>query len=469
MSNVASTSRRTLDHRTIENMPGQGQPPGPPFSTFIRNTLHLLHDRREFLLQAHRDYGDVVRIPTLFGSFYLVFHPRDVRHVLQENYRNYNRETLEFRLVSLVVGQTLLTTDGPSWLAQRRLMQPAFHRKQIASFGQLMSEIAQKRLQDWESRGLIGTGKPVDVSVEMNDLTLETVAKAFFSTEVNTDILRVSQTFTAVQRLALEALTLPFLLFLPTPQRHRFRQACHELNTVVDAIIAKRRQQPAHYGDLLEMILQARDETGQGMNDQQARQEVLTMLLAGYETTANGLTWTIFLLTQHPHVQDQIRAELQQVLQGRVPTIEDLPQLPTLKRALDESLRLYPPAWMFSRRAIHADTLGSYALPAKASVILCPYVSHRHPAIWEVPDTFDPERFLPERSKDRIQGAYFPFGTGPHVCIGNQFALMEAHLFLATMLARYTPRLVPGTEVTPEALFALHPRGGLPITLQRTE
>lgn len=467
MNDIASTSQHKLDDCPVEH--GQSYPPGPPFFTLVENTFHLLHDRRGFLMEAREKYGDVVRIPTLFGAFYLVFHPRDVRRILQENYRNYNRETLEFRLVSLVVGKTLLTTDGPSWLAQRRLMQPAFHRKQIASFGQLMSMIAQGRLQDWERRGFIESGQPFDVSEEMNDLTLETVAKAFFSTEVSTDILRVSQTFTAVQRLALEALTLPFLLFLPTPQRHRFRKACDELNKVVDTIIQKRRQQSAQYGDLLEMILQARDETGQGMNDQQARQEVLTMLLAGYETTANGLTWTIFLLTQHPQVQDQIRAELCQVLQGRTPIMEDLPQLPALRRAFDESLRLYPPAWMFSRRAVQADQLGGYTLPKHASVIVCPYVSHRHPAIWEHPDTFDPERFLPERSKDRIQGAYFPFGSGPHICIGNQFALMEAQLFLAMMLSRYTPRLVPGTEVTPEALFALHPHGGLPITLHRVK
>jgi cytochrome P450 len=463
MNNAASTSQQNLNSRSFEQV--RRSPPGPPLTTLVKNTFRLLRDRREFLLKAREDYGDVVRIPTLFGSFYLAFHPRDVRRILQENYRNYNRETIEFRLVSLVVGDSLLTTDGPSWLAQRRLMQPAFHHRHLAALGQSMSEIAQARLKDWEARGLIDSGVTLDVSVEMNDLTLETVARALFGMEVNEEILRVSQTFTTVQRLALEALSLPFLLLLPTPQRHRFRKACRELNEVVDMIIQTRRQQPEGYGDLLEMILQARDETGQGMDDQQARQEVLTMLLAGYETTASGLTWTLYLLGQYPAVQEQVRAELRQVLGGKVPGVEDFPRLPVLRRVLDEALRLYPPAWMYSRRAVERDELSGYTLPKGASIIICPYVTHRHPAFWDSPDTFDPERFLPERSKERIQGAYFPFGNGPHICIGNQFALTEAQLFLATLLSRYAVRLVPGTEVTPEALFALHPRGGLPITL----
>ncbi len=217
------------------------------------------------------------------------------------------------------------------------------------------------------------------------------------------------------------------------------------------------------------MLLQARDEeSGEGMTDQQVRDEVLTLLLAGHETTANALCWTFWLLAQHPQVEVRLREEYQRVLNGRPPQMEDLPQLSVTRMVLEEAMRLYPPAWAFARNAIQEDEIGGYAIPKGAYVVLLPYATHRHPDFWERPDVFDPERFEPVRAAQRHRFAYFPFGGGPRLCIGNQFALTEAHLILATILSQYQFRLLPGTNVVPEPLVTLRPGGGLLMTVQRT-
>ncbi|MGE5335539.1 MAG: cytochrome P450, partial [Nitrososphaerota archaeon] len=447
------------------------QLPGPPWHTVARNTISLLRRALDFSMEMRERYGDVVSVPTLIGRVTLIFHPDGVRHVLQENHRNYNKDIPDYRVLSLLLGKGLLTNDGESWLQQRRLMQPAFHRDRIAALGTIMSDTTLAWLEQLEARGLVATGTPLDMLQEMSRLTLSIVCKALFGADLPAnDLERVGRALTTANRLLSEAFYLPGILTLPTPQRHRLFAARRELYVVVDEIIRRRRASSEQRGDLLAMLLEARDaETGEGMSDEQVRDEVLTLLLAGHETTANALSWTFYLLAQHPDVTAAVREEYQRVLQGRPPAVDDLPRLAYSRMVIEESMRLYPPAWALGRHGLQEDEIGGYVIPKGAYVLVMQYVTHRHPAFWEQPDAFDPERFSAERAAKRPRFAYFPFGGGPRLCIGNQFALTEAQLILASILSRYQVRLEPGAHVAPEPLVTLRPRGTLLMRVHRND
>lgn len=469
MTHSVSSSLPAQRHSLRRKQHGH-HPPGPPWSTAARNTFNFLRHALDFLLEVRERYGDTVSVPTLVGSLTLLFHPDGVRHVLQENHRNYNKDVPDYHVLRLVLGRGLLTNDGESWLRQRRLIQPAFHRERVAAFGTLMTDTTLTWTEAWETSSFVETNKPLDLTQEMSSLTLNIVGKALFGTDLSAETERVGRALTAVNHLLASAFYLPWVLSLPTPQRHRLYTARRELDTVVEQIIRERRGRPAQHDDLLEMLLEARDEeTGEGMTDHQVRDEVLTLLLAGHETTANTLSWTFFLLAQHPRVEARLQEEYQHVLNGRPPLIEDLPRLPYTRMVIEEALRLYPPAWGLGRRALGNDEIGGYCIPKGAYVLLFPYVTHRHPAFWEQPDTFDPERFSSQQAAGRPRFAYFPFGGGPRLCIGNQFALSEAQLILATILSRYQLRLLPGAVVTPEPLVTLRPGGDLLMTVHRTQ
>lgn len=464
-----TSSRLPAEPRLQQRKQGEPRLPGPPWPTAAQNTFSFLRKALDFLLEMRERYGDVVSVPTLVGPFALIFHPDGVRHVLQENHRNYNKDVPDYHVLSLVLGKGLLTNDGGSWLKQRRLIQPAFHRQRVAAFGTLMTETTLRWTQRWETGSFIETNKPLALTQEMSSLTLNIVAKALFGTDLSAETEGIGRALTTVNHLLAKAFYLPWVLSLPTPQLRRLHVARSALYTVVEEIIRERRRHHATHGDLLEMLLEARDEeTGEGMTDQQVRDEVLTLLLAGHETTANALSWTFYLLAQHPHVEARLLEEYQQVLNGRPAMIEDLPQLPFTRMVVEEAMRLYPPAWGLGRRALGNDEIGGYSIPKGAYVLVFPYVTHRHPAFWERPNTFDPERFSAQMTAGRHRFAYFPFGGGPRLCLGNQFALYEAQLILATILSRYQLRLLPGTVVTPEPLVTLRPRGDLLMTVRRT-
>jgi len=460
-----TTSSLAAKPRPLPQKQWRHHPPGPRWYTAVQNTFRFSRKTLDFLLEMRERHGDVVSVPTLVGHWTLIFHPDGVRHVLQENHFNYNKDAFSTQILRLVLGNGLLTNDGESWLTQRRLIQPAFHRKLIAAFGTLMTETTLTWVRRWETGNFVGTQQPLDLLPEMSNLTLSIVGQALFGTDLSPEMGRMGEALTTVNRRLSEAFYLPWVLSLPTPQRHQMLAARNELYAVVDEMIRKRRGASAH-GDLLAMLLEARDEeTGLGMTHQQVRDEVLTFLLAGHETTANALCWTFWLLAQHQEIEVKLREEYQRVLDGRPPQIEDLPQLPLTRMVLEEVMRLYPPAWALARHAIQEDEIGGYAIPKGAYVLLFPYVTHRHPAFWERPSIFDPERFSPERATERHRFAYFPFGGGPRLCIGNQFALAEAQLILATILSRYQLRLLPGALVAPIPLVTLRPRGGLFMTV----
>ncbi len=464
-----ATSPLPAEARPLQRKQREPHAPGPPWSTAAQNTFSFLRHALDFLLEMRERYGDVVSVPTLSGPWTLTFHPDGVRHVLQENHRNYNKDVPDYHVLSLALGNGLLTNDGGSWLKQRRLIQPAFHRERVAAFGTLMTETTFRWTQRWETGGFIETGKPLALTQEVSSLTLSIAGKALFGTDLSTEYEEVGRALTTVNHLLAKAFYLPWILSLPTPQRRHLRVARSTLYTVVEQIIRERRGRRETHGDLLDMLLEARDEErGEGMTDQQVRDEVLTLLLAGHETTANALSWTLFLLAEHPHIEARLQEDYQRVLNGRPALIEDLPQLPFTRMVVEEAMRLYPPAWGLGRRALGNDEIGGYAIPKGTYVLVFPYVTHRHPAFWERPGEFDPERFSAPLAAGRHRFAYFPFGGGPRLCLGNQFALYEAQLILATILSRYQLRPLPGTVVTPEPLVTLRPRGDLLMTVRRT-
>jgi cytochrome P450 len=452
-----------------ETRPGTGarRPPGPRTLSPLTNAAALQRDSIRFALDIWQRYGDVVHFRFLFWPAYVLYHPDQVKRVLQENHRNYTKNFPMMKAAQEIFGNGLFTNDGESWLHQRRLMQPSFHHKRLAGFGRLMSEAAAAMLERWQSSN--PGDAPLDISQEMMRLTLRIAGLALFAHDLTNEVDRIGRTFTTLDPLISRYTSFPFPpLRVPTPRNRRLLAGLNTLNTVIYALINERRKQLADTdaSDLLSMLLSARDEeTGESMSEQQLRDEVLTLLLGGHETTAMALTWTWYLLSQHPEVERRLHAELDTVLSWQRPSVEQLDALPYITMVIQEAMRLYPPVFGFTRFATASDEIGGYPIPAKGIMFLSAYCTHRHPAFWEEPEVFNPERFSPERSADRPRFAYFPFGGGPRQCIGNTFAMMEVQLVLATVAQRYCLRLLPGHPVEPQVLLTMRPRYGLPMTL----
>ncbi|HTT77933.1 MAG TPA: cytochrome P450 [Candidatus Binataceae bacterium] len=412
-------------------------------------------------------YGDVTRYRFGAMQVFLVVHPDGVKRVLQENHRNYVK-SFDYQILKRLLGEGLLTSEGRLWLRQRRLMAPMFHRQRIAEFGATMVDCTLKMLDQWNS--LASTGNTFDACSEMMRLTLEIVARVLFKVEIGGELAHEIGRDVTIANERFGQFDLGTLLpWLPTLRNLQFRRATRSLNAIVGGIIASRRRIGQDRGDLLSLLLSARDEdTGEAMSDQQIRDEVVTLILAGHETTANALAWTWYLLSQNPEVELKLHAELAEVLGGRTPAVADLPNLRYTSKVIDESMRLYPPAWSVGRSPIADDEILGFHIPKGSTVMLSQWLTHRHPDFWEDPERFDPERFKPARADNRPRYAYFPFGGGPRQCIGNAFALTEANLILAAVAQKYRLRLVPGQRVEPLALVTLRSRYGLKMTLEPT-
>jgi len=425
----------------------------------------IYRDRLRFVLDVARTYGDVAQYRVAHMRIYQINHPAGVGRLLHDNHRNYSKDVATFGTLKLFLGNGLFTSDGDFWRRQRRLAQPAFHRRRGAAFGELMTDATQEMLERWQA--CVSRGQPLDVATEFMRLTMEVVTRAFFSTSVERDIDTIGCAITTLVNDVTFRFTFPFYppLRVPTPRNRRFLAARAALDSVIYRIIAERRRRPAEQADLLALLMEARDEnTGEGMSDKQLRDEVITLFLAGHETTANALTWVSYLLSTHVAVARRLRAEVDESLRGRIPTAADLPNLTYTRMVIEETLRLYPPAWITNRRAIEDDIVCGYRIPAGATVSISPYVTQRDPTLWENPEGFDPDRFAPERSSGRPHYAYFPFGGGPRQCIGKGFALMESTLVLALVAQRYDLHLVPGRRVETEAMATLRPRYGMWMT-----
>ena len=443
------------------------QPPGPRGHLLMGILPDVRRDILGCLGGLHRQYGDVVRYRLGPLRSHLVAHPDGVKHVLQDHVKNYTKDHLSYRMGQWITGNGLLTSTGDFWLRQRRLAQPAFHRQRIAGMAAGMVKQTQGLLHRWETAAANGT--PVGINEEMMRLTLAIVGEALFGTSVEAQSGQVGAAFTELsQQIAERFRTFRMLPpVLPTRYDRAFRNARGTLLGTVRDIIAARRQRGDDTGDLLSMLMLARDEdTGEGMTDEQLSSEVMTMLLAGHETTATSMSWVWGLLSKHPDVEARLHAEVDAVLGGRAPTAEDVPRLTYTKQVVEETMRLYPAGVVFSRTVKEDDVIGGFHIPKGSAVDVSPYVTQRHPDFWEEPDAFRPERFAPEAAAKRHRFAYFPFSGGPRQCIGNSFAMMEAQLVLATVAQRYRLREAPGFSLEPDSQLTLRPKGALPMHLE---
>jgi cytochrome P450 len=441
------------------------RPPGPKPRFLIGNMPLASADPLAVFLGWKREFGDIFYYRAAWIHVYFLNHPDFIEAVLVRNYQNFLKDHV-VRKSRWFFGDGLLTNEGESWLRQRRLAQPAFHRERIASYAKIMTDYSDEMLTSWHD------GERRDIHQEMMQLTLRIVVRALFNveaeqTETISRVMNVLMRNTTGARMLLP----PQFRFLPIPSMVDFRRAVRQADETVYGIIKRRREKETENesdsGDLLSMLMQARDEDGGRMTDKQLRDEVMTFLLAGHETTALTLSWTWHLLGQNPDVEQKLHAELDRVLEGCTPNFSDLQKLPYTERMIKESMRLYPPAWGVARTVIKEFELGGYRIPAGANVVMSTWVMHRDPRYFPDPEKFDPDRWLPEKAQKLAKFAYFPFGGGPRQCIGAAFAMMEATLLLATIAQRFQFRAEPGHVVTPSPSFTLRPKHGIRMRLEK--
>lgn len=442
------------------------RPPGPQALPIIGNPLETaayIRNPTEYFQGISRRYGDIAYAK--FGQYdvYYLNHPDYIKEVLVTHGRNFIKDPWTGWLRPML-GMGLLTSDGDFHLRQRRLMQPHFHRSRIATYADAMVESAEETRERWRD------GQRLDASSEMMSLTLDIVAKALFKSDVEEDTKDVGEALDAFMAWFFLS-SLPYSTFLqklPLPVNRRFAEARKKLDKTIYRLIREHRAS-GDQGDLLSMLLGAQDTEGNGggMTDMQVRDEAMTIFLAGHETTANALAWTWYLLSRNPRVERELHRELDEVLGGRPPSLDDLSKLRYTEMVFSETLRLYPPAWGIAREAINEFELGGYTIPAGSVLSMSQYVVHRDPRWWPNPDNFEPLRWAPEEKAKRPKFAYFPFGGGNRLCIGEQFAWMEGALILATLAQRWQMRLATRHKVGTQPRITLRPKGGMPMVVRR--
>jgi cytochrome P450 len=446
-------------------------PPGPrplqqPLSILAFVNALLDNSIATFPEEAYEAFVLPSRILTLRSV--LINDPDGVKHVLLDNAPNYAKPSLARRLVEPSLGKGILTSEGAVWRRQRRIMSPAFDRRSILSYTPVVTEEAEEAARRW---GTFGSSE-IDIGAEMMRTTLAIICRTMFSTDSRDLADRLALVFARSDRGALrftDLLGLPD--WLPFPWRGRALMTRRLLApfdaAVADLIASRTSARDGAPKDLLTRLIEARDEeTGQGMTAKEVRDQVVTIFFAGHETTSLALTWTWYLLSQHPAAEAKLHAELDAVLAGRTPRHEDMAALPYTRMVIEEAMRLYPPAHTLSREALADDQVAGHPVRKGTMVTIAPWVIHRHRRLWERPQNFEPERFSPEQSAARARFAYIPFGAGPRICIGAAFAMMEATLILATLGQRYRPRLAPGQIIEPRALLTLRPRYAMKMIVE---
>lgn len=415
----------------------------------------------QFLLNLVRDFGDAVCYPTPYGPVYFFNHPEDVRQVL------HSANIVRAPLVSLALGQGLIASDGPYWRGQRRLMQPDLHENCLQGFEPLILDSIGKMLAGWklvEHRSV-----SLDIAHEMKLLTLDIVARAMFSTDLSEHAGALCEAIDVmVEDLGFINCTLLNAPLSISPSRNaRFQGALATVDRVVFGLIEERRASHNQTRDLLSTLVDWRDpQTGEGLSNVQLRDEIVTILIAGHETTAIALAWAWHLLAENLPVLRALQREVDEVLNGRLPSIADLPRLPWNESVLNEAMRLYPPVWMMVRRAEKPEEIGGYSIPQDAFVLVSAYTTQRHPQFWENPEVFDPERFTPNTSPKRPLYAHFPFGGGRHLCLGMRFALIEGQLILAALAQKFDFHSLPNSRVVPQPVLTLRQQFGVPMQLE---
>ncbi len=416
-----------------------------------------------FIERCRRDYGDIVRMRFLYLTAHFLYHPADIEYVLVTNAKNFIKSrSLRTPFFQRLVGIGLLTSEGEVWKRQRRLAQPAFHRQRISAYAAVMVEYAGRMIASWRA------GETRDIHRDMMRLTLEVVVKTLFNTDVSGDADKVGQVLSQMAKPFASQATLKWILDnrLPTSTHRSFNRAAREIDEIVYRLIAERRSSGSDEGDLLSMLLAAHDEDGSQMNDKQLRDEVMTLFLAGHETTALTLSLALYLLAQNPESEAKFHAELAEVLGTGLPTVDDLARLKYTEMIAKESMRLYPPAYALGREAIEECEIGGYRVPAGAQVFMFQWATQRDPRFFPEPDAFRPERWTEEFSNSLPKYAYFPFGGGPRACIGNYFAMMEIVMLLATIGQRFRFSLAPDHAVTLMPAMSLRPANGIKVNVE---
>jgi cytochrome P450 len=440
-------------------------PPGPKGNWLLGHLGELRRDILGFYTRCARDYGDVAYFRFGRKPIYLLSHPDLVEEVLVTQNQRFVKNYL-LRLLTPLLGNGLLMSEGSFWLRQRRLAQPAFHKNRVAAYGAAMVAFTERMLAQWQS------GEQRDIHHEMMKLTLAIAAKTLFDVDVQNEAVDVGAALDVVRRdfSARMGSIWPIPTSWPTPGNIRLRRAVRRLDRIIYRYIDERRRASHEGNDLLSLLLNARDEDdGSQMTDQQLRDEAMTIFLAGHETTAIAMSWTWYLLARHPEAEAKLVAELADVLAGRSPTVEDLPRLRYTEMVVAEALRLYPPAYVIGREAAEPAEVGGYAVPPGTTLLISQWVIHRDSRFFENPDRFHPERWADGLAQRLPKYAYFPFGGGPRVCIGNTFALQEAVLLLASIAPRFHFTLESAEPVRTQPTVTLRPKGGIPAVLAKRQ
>jgi cytochrome P450 len=440
-------------------------PPSPKGFPIIGHLFQQQRDPLGFLLKAARDYGDIVYIKLGPRNFFLLSHPSYIEDVLVKNHRNF--EKMQNPISRRVMGPGLVYSNGEFHHRQRRLVQPAFHRQRIATYATTMTEYAVRLRERWQH------GITLDIVQEMSYLALMIAGKTLFNADVESDATEINRILAMFVKWGVKPM--PFYVILeklPLPSVRRRWEALRQLDAIIYRIIAEHRASDIDRGDVMSMLLRARDEEGDGtgMTDQQVRHEAMNLFITGHETTATSLAWTWYLLSQHPEVEAKFHHEIDTVLAGRPPTIEDIPRLPYTNMILTESMRLYPPIWRMCRQVINPYEVESYVLPPGSVLVMSQYVVHRDPRYFPDPLTFNPDRWTSELEATLPRGAYFPFGPGgPRQCIGESFSWTEGTLVMTTLAQKWRMRFVPEYPVEPFPTATLRSRYPMQMKLERRD
>ncbi len=472
------------------------QAPGPRGREVLAVALGRKRDPLRLIAQLHEKFGDMVRIPVGDTAQFLLGSLDGVKHVFLDQHRNYSKGPA-YELLASILGKGLVTSEGEHWKKQRKLIQPIFQKARLRIFSEIMLDLVLEEVRALEA--LADSDGSADVFSRMMDLALKIVSRTVLGADMQGQERKIHDSFTIIlhhiEKLSTSKLRflelLPggsrlrglrkWLTGLPSGERKQFLSAIEALNGVIGGVISQRRAEmnsakPAKSAvdssapDLVTLLLQTQDESGRlAMSDIEIRDEVMTLFLAGHETTATALTWTFYLLAKHPEYYGKIRTEIESVLQDRAPTLEDLASLGMCQWVFEESMRLYPPVWRLSRVAREKDEIQGYSVPSGSVILVTPYLIHRDPRYWEHPETFEPERFCPERSAARQRLAYMPFGAGPRACVGAIFAMTEAQMILAVICRRIFFQLEPDHQLVLEPRLLLRPRGGMPMSVHRVK
>lgn len=440
--------------------------PSPPGHFITGHLGELKKDPIGMLLRARSSLGDIVRLKLWWVTAHLLAHPEHIQHVLQKKPSQYDKDLEPLRRMRPILGNGMVTADGASWERQRQVARPAFHQNEIQEFGPAITAYADDLANRWQE--IAANGEIVDMHKEMLQITLRIAGSALFGVDLKDDAAASSDllnvTLAAGVKRVNALIALP--LALPTPNNRVLNRSRLAMKRMIDKIIERRQGADHCEEDLLARLLADHGALDPKRRGAQFYDEAITLLLAGHETTANALAFSLHLLGRHPSIMGKLREETRAVLGGRPAEVDDLSKLTYTRMVLDEAMRLYPPAWVIDRNAAEDDEIGGYVIPKGGLMLLSPYITHRHPAFWLDAERFDPSRFEKARVAERPRHAYFPFSFGPRVCIGMTFALTEATLVLATLIDRFEVKLIDGHIMTLDANVTLRPKNGLPMAIR---